>query len=303
MATTTFNYFAGSTLPTGSFLELHSRNSQLITAVGAEKLRLTEQLGSYAALINQLHLRVNATTGFEETPEVTKLDNERDSLQKFAFWTIMYASELPTTFPLYAYGNELRVVSSPYKSIAHHELTRQTGETKGFCRDLKQHPEALAALNLTAVINELERVNNLLAEKMGLREETYGDRKTEKGSMSTPELRKAITTVLEEIAIRINASAVFLSDDASVGKLISDLNGVADHYRLIAGSKTSSSTGTAGTAGGSENNNGGGTNQNENGGSEGSQNNQNNQNDPDTQENPGTGGGGTTPAGGTGDEG
>lgn len=259
MATTTFNYFFGSTLPTGSFLELHSRNSQLITAVGAEKLRVTEQLGSYDALLHQLQLRVNVATGFEETPEVTKLDNERDSLQKFAFWTIMYASELPTTFPLYAHGNELRVVASPYKSIAHHELTRQTGETKGFCRDVKQHPEALAALNLTAVINELERVNNLLAEKMGLREETYGDRKTEKGSMSTPELRKAITSVLEELAVRINASAVYLSDDASVVKLVSDLNGVADHYRLIAGSKTSSSTGGGGSSSGSGSTEGGST--------------------------------------------
>lgn len=289
MATTTFNYFAGSDLTTGSFFELHSRYSQLITAVGAEKLRVTEQLGSYDALLNQLRLRVNVATGFEETPEVTKLDNERDSLQKFAFWTIMYASELPTTFPLYANGNELRVVASPYKSIAHHELTRQTGETKGFCRDLKQHPEALAALNLTAVITELERVNNLLAEKMGLREETYGDRKTEKGSMSTPELRKAITSVLEELAVRINASAVYLSDDASVVKLVSDLNGVADHYRLIAGSKTSSSTGGGGSSSGSGSTEGGSST--EGGGTT-------TPTTPDTPSDPGTGGGGDNNSGG-----
>ena len=245
MTTKTFNPYAGAYLTAGSFVELHRRNAQLITACGAEKLRVTEQLPRYTGLLDQLSLRLNMARGFAETPEVKRLDQERDATQKFIYFSIIYASELPRTSSLYAAANELRVVTTPYKSIAHHELTRQTTETAGFIRDLKAHPEALAALGLTATVGELEQINNALAEEMGMRELTIGDRSTQRGDASTDSLRKQVTALLEEMALRINAAAVYLTDDAAIPKLISDLNGVADHYRQIAGQKS----GTQGTEG------------------------------------------------------
>ena len=261
-STTTFNPYSGSLLTTGSFIELHRRNSQLITATGAAKLRVTDQLASYDAILAQLSLRVNAAKGYEETPEVARLDSERDATQKFAYWVIMYASDLPRTSALYAAGNELRVVAKPYKSIAHHELTRQSTETAGFIRDLRLHPEALTTLNLTGVLGELENINNQLAIQIGLREITLGERVTALGSTPTNELRKRVTALLDEMALRINASAVYLNDDATIPKLISDLNGVANHYRLIASQHTSNAgadTGNSGNSGANGQNGSNGT--------------------------------------------
>ena len=240
-----FKAFSGGDLNLGSYVELHRRNSQLITAAGAEKLRVTSLLAEYNTVIGKIALRVNSARGFAETPEVKRLDSERDATQKFIYFSIIYASELPRTSSLYAAANELRVVTTPYKSIAHHELTRQTTETAGFIRDLKAHPEALATLGLTATVGELEQINNALAEEMGMRELTIGDRSTQRGDASTDSLRKQVTALLEEMALRINAAAVYLTDDAAIPKLISDLNGVADHYRQIAGQKS----GTQGTEG------------------------------------------------------
>ena len=254
MATTIFNLFAGSDLTLGSFVELHRRYNQLITATGAEKLRVTDQLTAYNGIIDQLAIRVNFAHGYEETPEVVRLDQGRDATQKFCYFTIMYASELPRESALYAAGNELRVVASPYKSIARHELTRQTSETAGFVRDLLAHPEALATLNLTIPVQELGQINTALATAMGMRELTLGDRNTLRGDVTTDELRKQLTNLLEEIARRINAAAIYLEDDATIAKLISDLNGVADHYRLIAGQKTA---GSGSNSGSSQNNQGG----------------------------------------------
>ena len=240
-----FKPFSGGDLNLGSYVELHRRNSQLITAAGAEKLRVTSLLADYNNVIGKIALRVNSARSFAETPEVKRLDQERDATQKFIYFSIIYASELPRTSSLYAAANELRVVTTPYKSIAHHELTRQTTETAGFIRDLKAHPQALATLGLTATVGELEQINNALAEEMGMRELTIGDRSTQRGDASTDSLRKQVTALLEEMALRINAAAVYLTDDAAIPKLISDLNGVADHYRQIAGQKS----GTQGTEG------------------------------------------------------
>lgn len=240
-----YKTYAGGDLTLGSYIELHRRNSQLITATGAEKLRVTDQLQSYDAIIAQLALRVNAARGFVETPEVKRLDDERDSTQKYCYWSVIYASELPLTSALYAAGNELRVVAKPYKSIAHHELTRQTTETAGFVRDMKAHAEALATLGLTTAVNELEAINNTLAEKMGMREITQGDRTTDRGDQTTDQLRKQVTALLEAMAMRINAAAIYLENDPTIPKLISDLNGVADHYRQIAAQSSGKGSGSS----------------------------------------------------------
>ena len=229
-----FKPFSGGDLNLGSYVELHRRNSQLITAAGAEKLRVTSLLAEYNTVIGKIALRVNSARSFAETPEVKRLDQERDATQKFIYFSIIYASELPRTSSLYAAANELRVVTTPYKSIAHHELTRQTTETAGFIRDLKAHPQALATLGLTATVGELEQINNTLAEMMGIRETVQGDRTTSRGEETTDQLRKQTTALLEELALRINAAAIYLTDDAAIPKLISDLNGVAEHYRQIA---------------------------------------------------------------------
>ena len=229
-----FKPFSGGDLTLGSYVELHRRNSQLITAAGAEKLRVTSLLADYNTVIGKIALRVNSARSFAETPEVTRLDQERDATQKFCYWTIIYASGLPRTSALYAAAQELAVVARPYKSIAHHELTRQTTETAGFVRDLKAHPEALATLGLTTAAGELETINIDLAEMMGIRETVQGDRTTSRGEETTDQLRKQTTSLLEEIALRINAAAIYLTDDPAIPKLISDLNGVADHYRQIA---------------------------------------------------------------------
>ena len=287
-----FKPFSGGDLTLGSYVELHRRNSQLITAAGAEKLRVTSLLADYNTVIGKIALRVNSARSFAETPEVTRLDKERDATQKFIYFSIIYASELPRTSSLYAAANELRVVTTPYKSIAHHELTRQTTETAGFIRDLRAHAQALATLGLTAAVGELEQINNTLAETMGMRELTLGDRNTQRGDASTDSLRKQVTALLDEMALRINAAAVYLTDDPAIPKLISDLNGVADHYRQIAGQKTGSSTESS--QGGQGNDSPGTT---ENPGSTGTTESPDNPGNPDNPENPENPGSnpGTTP--------
>jgi hypothetical protein len=234
MSIPTFKYFAGGDLNLGAYIGLHSRNSELIKAVGAAKLRVTEQLENYDEIINLLSLRLHAARVFLETAEVKRLDAERDAIQKFCYFTIINASELPQQCSLYAAGNELRVVTKPFKSIGHHEMTRQTTETISFIRSLMAHPEAVATLNLTTTLHELEEVNNALATAMGLRERTMGQRIAIRGSESTDELRKRVTALLDEMARCINAAGIFMGEDLEVIQLISELNAVASHYRLVA---------------------------------------------------------------------
>lgn len=229
--------WSGSPLTIASFLGFATSvdsNAAEVETENATFLQLRSQLHQ---LVVRLQDFINQQRAYAQTPEITKQDNKRDSLWKALWYAWYYIDQLDPTDPLAQHSALLRPVMTAYKGMWKHEMTKETEEIKGLQRDLSPAAmqQALTALGLTVIAQQIFAANAALEQQVALREHDRGQRIAEKGGETGESIRKQTAPVLLELFKHSNALQRIAPTD-SVAQFIQNVCDVINHYKQVAAS-------------------------------------------------------------------
>lgn len=152
-------------LNAAEYLNLMSRLEELIETATAAGVGLTEEeKAEFSALVDKLRKRVNYSTASSLTSALDALEKQRDSLLTYLFAIINNGVNLPIA-ALSEAAKALELLIRPYKDTQSLPDQQETVVIEGLLRDLDEATARtnLAALNLTAVAEELKSVNGQFA--------------------------------------------------------------------------------------------------------------------------------------------
>lgn len=233
--TQTMPDYIGTVLTNGSFLKMHQSYRDLIEKAKPADLKCEVLMATYKAALQKMTLFVGGEQGFVETADLQSLDQKRDSMWLAFYYYIHYLAQLPVDNALSAPARRLNTVIAPFKGLARHEMTKQTAETQKLIDLLAKadNQAALEELGLKRLYDEMKMISYLMVTTFTQREAERGRRIDAKGGETAADVRRQIGDTYREMAIRINASLIYLSSEA-VKQLVQDANGVAEHYRHVA---------------------------------------------------------------------
>lgn len=227
--------FAGWQLTNAAFCQYMDSAVRTVRTTDTDKMDLIALTTDIWASVQQMAELINLERAFEETAAVASADDARDRTMTFIYWTIHYANLLPTTSYYYEAAHKLWVKAQPYKSIARHELMKETVEIDGFCRDTQdaESKEAAKTLGLERAFLELYNANTAVKNEITAREQERGARREAVGGVTATQLRREILAAWQEVAFKVT-SAYGFTEDAKLKECIINVNGIVAHYRLIA---------------------------------------------------------------------
>ena len=227
--------WVGSTLTNGAFLDYAERSLAAYVEQGFEPLSLTAIGMKLTESVDALKLAVNRQSAFDETSAVARADNDRDACFKALYHAWNYLDGLSQTHPLAAHVNTLRSEMTAYKSVWSHEMRKETAELQGLQAALATDANraALAALGLDKIAAALFEANDAARAAMEARSDERSERAEEKASGTTPELRKAVATLLVQAARRVNAVNEVAPTEATAAA-ISKVAALVEEYKLVA---------------------------------------------------------------------
>lgn len=227
--------YAGWQLTNGAFVQYMDSMVKTMLRTDTDKIDVGKLTSDIRDSIDQMSMLINREKAYEQTKAVATADEARDRTMTFIYQTIHYANLLPTTSYYYEAAHKLWVKAQPYKSIARHELMKQTREVDGFYRDVQDadSKEAIKTLGLERAITELYNANTMVKDEIVAREQERGSRKEAVGGVTPTQLRREILELWQEVAFKVS-SAYGYTDDAKLKELITQVNGIVTHYRLIA---------------------------------------------------------------------
>ena len=118
-----------------------------------------------------------------------------------------------------------------FEALRSYEMNKQTGEVQNLIATLRT-PEvaaAIAALDMTTLVNKIETANNNFAAEMDKRIKSD---KSQDDKIKTAEQRKNTEAIYLEIVKRINAIAI-VTPSAEVETAINQLNSLIDEYTHV----------------------------------------------------------------------
>lgn len=233
--TQTMPDYIGTVLTNGAFLKMHQSYRDLIEKSNPANMKCDALLATYKAALKKMTLFVGSEQGFIETADLQVLDQKRDSMWLALYYYVHYLAQLPVDNALSAPARRLNTVIAPFKGLARHEMTKQTAETQKLIDLLTKadNQAALEELGLKKLYEEMKMISYLMVTTFTQREAERGRRIDAKGGETAADVRRQIGDTYREMAIRINASLIFL-EGSMVKQLIQDANGVAEHYRHVA---------------------------------------------------------------------
>ena len=229
--------WTGSPLTMASFLAFSTSIDDNLAALETDNQYMLQLSSQLHQLVLRFQDFINQQRAYEQTPEIAKQDNKRDSLWKALWYAWYYIDQLDPTDPLSQHSAVLRPVMNAYKGMWKHEMTKETEEIKGLRRDLQPEnmQNALTALGLNTIAQGIFVANQALANAVQQREQSRGQRIAEKGDDTTESLRKQMTPVLTEIFRQANA-IVRIAPDEAIRQFIQNVCGIINHYKQVAAS-------------------------------------------------------------------
>lgn len=238
-----WNGFAGSGLTNGSFHEMHNSYLKFMKdTLKDEKdpLKAKEMIPDYEARIQRLREFINMQAAFIQTSTIDRADKIRDVCWQAFEHASDYLDRLPIDHPLYEAAHTVALAKAPYKGLNTHEMTKQTSEMDGVYRVFftnYQNELKLKELGLDKILQAAYNANTTIREEFKKREQERGQRQATKGNDTTDSIRAEITELYSAILRRVNAVAELKdsSDDDyyTVQSFITNVNGVAEHYRRV----------------------------------------------------------------------
>ena len=229
--------WTGSPLTMASFLAFCTSIDDQAVSLETGNQHMLELMQSLHQLVERFRDFINQQRAYEQTPEIAKQDNKRDSLWKALWYAWYYVDQLDPTDPLAQHAAVLRPVMNSYKGMWKHEMTKETEEIKGLQRDLQPQnmQDALTALGLNIISQELFVANAKLVMAVQQREQARGQRIADKGEDSTESLRKQMTPILTEMFRHANA-LVRITPDDGIRAFVQNVCGIINHYKQVAAS-------------------------------------------------------------------
>ncbi|MDL2248024.1 DUF6261 family protein [Bacteroides sp. OttesenSCG-928-J23] len=236
--------FSISNLLVASHYEFHRSTYALILETTAAVLKIEDLFPQYDTEIGVLFQLVNRAQGSVFSEKIKEMDLKRDGLIGELFTIVDFAagSQIPTRKEP---GLMIKRVIAPYRGIASNEYTKETGQIRGMLRDLGAADElvdAQDALGLGAVVQELRKTNNKLAEYMGERSTEMGTRAATNNT-NTDEQRRIVDDLYRQIIEKVNAVAIVLPDPA-IDTFIDAQNGIVLQYKHVLANQKAGGTGT-----------------------------------------------------------
>ena len=227
--------WTGNRLTNGAFLDYSERTLAVYVAQGFDVLSLTDIGPKLTEAVDALKLAVNRQSAYDETSAVTRADNDRDALAKSLYHAWSFLQSLSATHPLAAHVETLRSEMNAYKGVWAHEMRKETTELQGFQSALASEANraALAALGLDKVAAALFAANDAARAAMESRNDERSSRDEEKAAGTTPELRKAVATLLVAAARRVNAVNEIAPADAVVA-VVGKVAALVEEYKSVA---------------------------------------------------------------------
>ena len=227
--------WVGSTLTNGAFLDYAERSLAAYVAEGFDAISLAAIGMKLTESVDALKLAVNRQSAYDETSGVVRADNDRDALFKALYHAWEFLGGLSPTHRLAPHVETLRSEMDAYKGVWRHEMRKETTELQGFQAALSTEANnaALAALGLDEIAAALFEANNAARAAMESRSDERSSRAEEKASGTTPELRKAVATLLVQAARRVNAVNEIAPTEATAAA-ISKVAALVEEYKLVA---------------------------------------------------------------------
>lgn len=198
-----------------------------------EKFLIPEDvLNLYKDLVAQLTDRNNQQQARLGTEQQAEDDAERDRLLSFLFFAIQNGLRSTKEAVLKA-AKQLEIVIRAYADIQRQAYAAETASIRGLIEDLakEENAEAVAALNLQTIIDELQTANEAFDAKWTA---TASEAASRSRQLSTAELRRQTDDVFNELCERIYAAG-FVAPDEDTIKLVTDkineINGIIDSYK------------------------------------------------------------------------
>ena len=227
--------WVGSTLTNGAFLDYAERSLAAYVAEGLDAISLAAIGMKLTESVDALKLAVNRQSAYDETSGVVRADNDRDALFKALYHAWEFLGGLSPTHRLAPHVETLRSEMDAYKGVWRHEMRKETTELQGFQAALSTEANnaALAALGLDEIAAALFEANNAARAAMESRSDERSSRAEEKAGGTTPELRKAVATLLVQAARRVNAVNEIAPTEATAAA-ISKVAALVEEYKLVA---------------------------------------------------------------------
>ena len=227
--------WVGSTLTNGAFLDYAERSLAAYVAEGLDALSLTDIGMKLTEAVDSFKLAVNRQSAYDETSAVTRADTDRDAFAKALYHAWEFLGGLSPNHPFAAHVETLRSEMNAYKGVWRHEMRKETTELQGFQAALATDANraALAALGLDKISAALFAANDAARAAMESRSDERSSRAEEKAAGTTPELRKAVTTLLVQAARRVNAVNEIAPTDATAAA-ISKVAALVEEYKSVA---------------------------------------------------------------------
>ena len=228
--------WVGSTLTNGAFLDYAERSLAAYVAEGLDAISLAAIGMKLTESVDALKLAVNRQSAYDETSGVVRADNDRDALFKALYHAWEFLGGLSPTHRLAPHVETLRSEMDAYKGVWRHEMRKETTELQGFQAALSTEANnaALAALGLDEIAAALFEANNAARAAMESRSDERSSRAEEKASGTTPELRKAVATLLVQAARRVNAVYEINPENAAAAAAITKVAALVEEYKLVA---------------------------------------------------------------------
>lgn len=222
-------------LNAAEYLNLMSRLEELIETATAAGVGLTEEeKAEFSALVDKLRKRVNYSTASSLTSALDALEKQRDSLLTYLFAIINNGVNLPIA-ALSEAAKALELLIRPYKDTQSLPDQQETVVIEGLLRNLDEATARtnLAALNLTAVAEELKSVNGQFATLTRQRaEEAEAKNMASETVMATRERLDPvfnaiqIITQAESIAKPTEVTAAFIQNFNAALREVKRLNSI-----------------------------------------------------------------------------
>lgn len=216
------------------YVSFHQAMLECVNSIAVlSKLFLTDELkGQYAQLVDRLTDKNSEQRARAGTAEQAADDAERDRLASHLFFIVQ--NGLRSTKETVRKAAELlEIVTRPYKNVQKQGYSAETASIRGLIQDLgkEENQEAVGALGLQAVIDELQAANEAFDAKW---KSAVEEAAAKSRQVSTVELRAQTDDLYNELCERIYASgfaAVEADDISLITRIINEMNGIIANFK------------------------------------------------------------------------
>ncbi|MBQ8099582.1 MAG: hypothetical protein IJ244_08700 [Bacteroidaceae bacterium] len=229
--------YTGAKLTNGAYAKMHTSIGSCIHQVGESVVKAQAEATDYNQKVARLSELVKLERAYVLTPQIERDDSGRDALLKaMYFYHRQLRKFLPKDHSLYPCVEQLSPLMTSAHNVWRSERALQTTEIQSLLRQLgeKANKEAVEKLGLKGAVVSLEAMNDQCSSNMDRRAVAVGERIAFRNGDSTRAVRKEVSAAYRKLVNKINAVLTLEETTDEVKKMVQDVQGIVQSYRVIA---------------------------------------------------------------------